>query len=123
MTCSRMDISQEALVWRTAFSHLGPAGFQQALLEIWNGAGLPTRATVEHLDKHSIGDAVLSIMRAVQIAAGAVVPHRQSSPDKLALYSRHAQDLADGLLLRMPDYCVQLGLPGFLKRTDPPHSS
>lgn len=93
MTCSRLDISQEALVWRTAFTHFGPAGFHQAVLEIWNGAGLPRRATVEYLDKHLVGDAVLSTVRAVQIAVEAVVPYREHSPDKLALYSRHAQDL------------------------------
>lgn len=112
MTYSRMDISQEALVWRTAFSHLGPTGFQQALLEIWNGAGRPPRATVEHLDKHSVGDAVLSIVRAVQIEVGAVVPYRQPSPDKLPLYSRHSQVLADGLLLSMPVKVLPQALKG-----------
>jgi hypothetical protein len=112
MTCSRLDISQEALVWRAAFSHLGSAGFHQALLEIWNGAGLPTRATVEYLDKHSVGDAVLSIVRAVQIAVGALVPYRDPSPDRLVLYSRHAQVLADGLLLRVPVKVLPQALKG-----------
>ena len=112
MTCSRLDISQEALVWRTAFSHLGSAGFHQALLEIWNGAGLPTRATVEYLDKHSVGDAVLSIVRAVQIAVGALVPYRDPSPDRLVLYSRHAQVLADGLLMKVPVKVLPQALKG-----------
>lgn len=99
---NRLDISLETLLWKTAYSHFGPSDFREALFEIWKGSVLPARATVEYLDENSVGSELLSIARAVQIAVGAVVPYRETSPDRLILYCRHAQDLADGLLLRMP---------------------
>lgn len=102
MSGNRIDISQEALLWRAALDHFGHAGLHQIVIELWQGAGPPARPTVEHLDEHEVGPVVINLLKIAQLGVGGVVPFRGDSPIRVTLYSRHAQHLVDGLLERMP---------------------
>lgn len=95
-------MSQEGLLWKTALSHLGPAELHQVVVGLWVEAGPSARATVEYLDAEHVGDEVLSILRDVQTHVGAMVPYRPVESDRIAIYSAHAEHLADKLLQAMP---------------------
>ncbi|MDD2059227.1 hypothetical protein NPS58_17545 [Pseudomonas putida] len=102
MTSARLKMSQEGLLWKTALSHLGPTELHQFVVGLWVEAGPSARATVEYLDAEHVGDEVLSILRDVQTHVGAVVPYRPVESDRIAIYSAHAEHLADKLLQAMP---------------------
>lgn len=78
----------------------------QNCIKLWSvyggKAGPLARATVEYLDTDHVGDEVLSILRDVQNHVGAVVPYRPVESDRIAIYSGHAEHLADKLLQAMP---------------------
>lgn len=95
-------MSHEGLLWRTALEHLGDTELHQVVVCLWVKAGPPTRPTVEYLDSAHVGDDVLHILRAAQATAGAVVPYRPVEPGRIAIYSAHAEYLADELLQAMP---------------------
>ncbi|MDD2108737.1 hypothetical protein NP554_21855 [Pseudomonas asiatica] len=102
MTGNRINVSYEVLLWRIALDHFGPEGLHQVVVELWRGAGIPPRKTVEHIKAEVVGEELLNILKIAQIIAGGLVPYRQSSSDGITLYSRHAQHLVDGLLERLP---------------------
>lgn len=102
MSGNRIDISQEALLWRAALDHFGHAGLHQIVIELWQGAGPPARPTVEYLDEHEVGPVVINLLKIAQVEVDGVVPFRDDAPNRVTLYSRHAQHLVDGLLERMP---------------------
>lgn len=102
MSANRIDISQEAFLWRAALDHFGHAGLYQIVIELWQGAGPPARPTVEYLDEHQVGPVVINLLKIAQVEVGGVVPSRDNAPNRVTLYSRHAQRLVDGLLERMP---------------------
>lgn len=45
---------------------------------------------------------ILNILKIAQARVGAFVPGRTSAPGIVTLYARHASDLADGLITRLP---------------------
>lgn len=95
-------MSQEGLLWKIALDHLGPVGLHQTVVELWIKAEQPARATVEYLISDYAGNDVLNILRIAQASVGAVVPFRPLESDRIAIYSAHAEHLADKLLRAMP---------------------
>ena len=102
MTSTRLKMAQEGLLWRTALQHLGPVGLHHIVVELWTKAEPRARATVEYLESLHIGNDVLNILRIAQVSVGAIVPYRPLEPDRIAIYSAHAEHLADKLLRAMP---------------------
>lgn len=66
------------------------------------GASPPTRPTVEHLSTDTLPADVVNILKIAQVRVGALVPDRQPVPGVVTLYARHANDLADGILAKLP---------------------
>jgi len=95
-------MSQEGLLWKIALSHLGHVGLHRLVVELWTNAEVRARATVEHLESLHIGNDVLNILRIAQVSVEAVVPYRPLDPHRIAIYSAHAEHLADKLLEAMP---------------------
>ena len=104
---------QEALLWKTALGYLGPSNLYQAVVDLWRQAGVPARPTVEYLTNDAVSDEVVIILRKAQAQVGAMLPGREVAPDTCALYSRHAGELAGGLLERLPVHELPLSLRGF----------
>ena len=102
MTGSRLKMSEEGLLWKTALEHFGLTGLHQVVVELWMTARPLTRTTVEYLDSDHVGDEVLNILKIAQITVGAVVPYRPIEPKRVAIYSAHAEHLAYELLQAMP---------------------
>lgn len=71
-------------------------------LPTWIKADPPARATVEYLDIYHVGNDALNILRTAQASVGAVVPYRLFESDRIAIYSAHAEHLADKLLRVIP---------------------
>ena len=118
MTSTRLKMSEEGLLWKTALEHLGPIDLHQVVVELWINARPPVRTTVEYLDSDIVGDDVLNIVKVAQIAAGAVVPYRPIEPKRVAIYSAHAQHLAYELLQAMPVRKLPSRLKGFRLETE-----
>lgn len=113
-----MTMSQEALLWKTASGYLGPSNLYKTVVDLWRQAGAPARPTVEYLTNDMVGDEVVIILRNAQAQVGAMVPGREVAPDTCALYSRHAGELARGLLGRLPVRELPLSLRGFRLESD-----
>lgn len=109
---------QEALLWKTALGYLGPSNLFQTVVDLWRRAGVPARPTVEYLTNDMVGDDVVIILRNAQTQAEAMVPGREVAPNTCALYSRHARELADGLLGRLPVRELPLSLRGIRLESD-----
>lgn len=102
MTGTRLKMSQEGLLWKTALEHFGPMGLHQFVIEIWASTRTAARPTVEYLDSDHVGGDVLNLLRIAQVAVGAVVPYRPVESGRIAIYSAHAEYLAAELLKNMP---------------------
>lgn len=102
MSGNRIDISQEALLWRAALDHFGHAGLYQIVIELWQGVGPPARLTVEYPDESEVGPVVINLLKIAQVEVDGVVPFGGNAPNRVTLYSRHAQHLVDSLLEKMP---------------------
>lgn len=102
MSSNRIDISQEAILWKAALKHFGQAALYQVVVELWRGAGPPARPTVEYVDEQEVGPVVINLLKIAQAEVDGFVPFREDTPARVTLYSRHAQHLVDGLLERMP---------------------
>lgn len=113
-----MTILQEALLWKTALRYLGPSNLYQTVVDLWCHEGVPARSTVEYLTNDTVGDEVVIILKNAQAQVGAMVPGREVAPDTCALYSRHASELACGLLGRLPVRELPLSLRGFRLESD-----
>ena len=118
MTKSRMTMLQEALLWKTALGYLGPSNLYQTVVDLWRQAGVPARPTVEYLTNDVVGDEVVIILRNAQAQVGAMVPGREVAPDTCVLYSRHAGELAGGLLRKLPVRELPLSLKGLRLEND-----
>ncbi|RZI60532.1 MAG: hypothetical protein EOP14_00760 [Pseudomonas sp.] len=118
MTRSRMTMLQEALLWKTALGYLGPSNLYQTVVDLWRQAGVPARQTVEYLTYDTVGDEVVIILRNAQAQVGAMMPGQEIAPDTCALYSRHADELAGGLLERLPVRELPVCLRGFRLESD-----
>lgn len=95
-------MSQEGLLWKTALEHLGPTELHQVVVGSWLKARPPARPAVEYLDTDHVGNDVLNILRVAQATVGAVVPYRPLESNRIAIYSAHAEHLADKLLRVIP---------------------
>lgn len=70
MSSNRIDVSQDALLWRAALDHFGQAGLRQVVVELWQGAGAPARPTVECLDEDDVGAVVINLLKIAQGEVG-----------------------------------------------------
>lgn len=118
MTSTRLKMSQEGLLWKTALVHHGPIGLHQVIEDLWTKVRSPARRTVEYLSRDHVGDEVLNILRIAQVASDAVVPYRPVELGRIAIYSAHAEYLADKLLKSMPVGTLPASLKGFRLAAD-----
>lgn len=102
MTRARLKLTQEGCLWKIALAYLGPEKLLEAIVELWDGASTPVRPTIEHLSTDTLPADVVNILKIAQARVGALVPDRQPVPGVVTLYARHASDLADGILARLP---------------------
>lgn len=102
MTRARLRLAQEGCLWEIALAYFGPEKLSETILELWSNASPPARPTVEHLSTDTIPAAVVNILKIAQGRVGALVPDRVPVPGVVTLYARHASDLADGILARLP---------------------
>lgn len=102
MTRRRLDIAQERQLWDMALDHLGSEGLLLVVVEMWSSAVLPAKPVVEHLSTKQVSQDALNILKIAQERVGAFVPGRSPTPGIVTLYARHASDLADGLITRLP---------------------
>lgn len=113
MTSSRLKMCEEGLLWKTALDCLGSERLHQTVVDLWVNANSRPHSTVEYLSSDVVGNAVLDVLRVAQISAGAVVRNRPSEPERLAMYSAHAEYLADELLNIIPVENMPRSLRGF----------
>lgn len=102
MPSKRLSLSQEALLWDIALKHFGPAQLLQLVVELWGAMEFPEQTAVDHLSTATLDPQVLNILSLAQSTVSAFVPFRNAAPGTVTLYSRHASDLADGLLAQLP---------------------
>lgn len=93
---------QEGQLWDMALQHLGPDALLELIVELWRGASRPPTQLVEHLSTGNVSQPVLNILKIAQKRVGAFVPGQTPAPGVVTLYARHASDLADGLITRLP---------------------
>ena len=91
MTSTRLKMSQEGLLWKTALEHHGPIGLHQVVEDLWTKVRSPARRTVEYLGRDHVGDEVLNILRIAQVASDAVVPYRPVELGRIATYFAPAE--------------------------------
>lgn len=113
MTSARLNMCEEGLLWKAALEFLGPECLHQTVVDLLVKASSPSRSTVEYLGSDVVGSAALDVLRVAQISAGAVVPNRPSEPERLAMYSAHAEYLTDELLNIIPVENMPRSLRGF----------
>ncbi|AQW70401.1 hypothetical protein [Pseudomonas parafulva] len=102
MPSKRLSLGQEPLLWEIALEHYGPELLLEFVVELWGTFDYPEHATVDHLSTATLGHQVLNLLKIAQGRVGAFVPLRDAIPGTVTLYSRHASDLADGLMARLP---------------------
>ncbi|QDR68452.1 hypothetical protein FPB55_12760 [Pseudomonas sp. BJP69] len=102
MPRNRLTLAQEGLLWEIALNHFGPEQLLQIVVELWGALEFPQRTAVDHLSTATLSTHVLNILNIAQTRVGAFVPLRQAVSGTVTLYSRHASELADGLLARLP---------------------
>ncbi|OYT80901.1 hypothetical protein AOA57_01230 [Pseudomonas sp. 2588-5] len=102
MARARLDMAQEGQLWKMALEHLGSDGLLQVVVDMWSRAAPPPKPVVEHLTTDKLSLEVLNILKIAQELVGAFVPGQTPVPGIVTLYARHASDLADGLITRLP---------------------
>ncbi|MBX6690028.1 hypothetical protein I8746_10480 [Pseudomonas sp. USTB-Z] len=102
MPSKSLSLDQERLLWEIALKHFGPELLLKIVVELWGTFDYPEHATVDHLTTATLGHLVLNILKIAQGRVGAFVPLSDAVPDTVTLYSRHASELADGLMARLP---------------------
>lgn len=95
-------MAHEGLLWEMALEHFGSDGLLQVVVYMWSHADPPPRPVVEHLTTDKVSREVLNILKIAQKQVGAFVPGRPPVSGTVTLYARHASDLADGLITRLP---------------------
>lgn len=112
MPRNRLTLAQEGLLWEIALNHFGPEQLLQIVVELWGTLEFPQRTAVDQLSMATLSAQVLNILNIAQTRVGAFVPLREAIPGTVTLYSRHASDLADGLLARLPEMHFPRALRG-----------
>ncbi|ANI32604.1 hypothetical protein AA098_03435 [Pseudomonas sp. JY-Q] len=102
MPRNRLTLAREGLLWEIALNHFGPGQLLQIVVELWDALEFPQRTAVDHLSTATLSTQVLNILKITQTRVGAFVPLREVALGTVTLYSRHASNLADGLLARLP---------------------
>lgn len=105
-------MSQEALLWEMALEHFGSEVLLQMVVEMWGSAAPPSRPVVEHLSTDRMRQEALNILKIAQERLGAFVPDRRAVHDTVTLYARHASNLADGPITRLPKERLSRALRG-----------
>lgn len=95
-------MAHEGQLWEMALAHFGWDGLLQVVVEMWSHAAVPPTPVVEHLTTDKVSQGVLNILKFAQERVGAFVPSRTPVAGTVTLYARHASDLADGLIMRLP---------------------
>ncbi len=95
-------MAQEGQLWDMALQHLGHDELLELVVELWRGAPLPPTRLVEHLSTGNVSQPVLNILKIAQERVGAFVPGQTPAPGIVTLYARHASDLADEFITRLP---------------------
>jgi len=95
-------MAQEGQLWDMALQHLGHDDLLELVVEPWRGASPPPTRLVEHLSIGNVSPQVLNIVKIAQERVGAFIPGRMPVAGEITLYARHASDLADGLITRLP---------------------
>lgn len=102
-TCSRLNLSQEGVLWKVALAHLEATGLHQAVLDLLQSLGpKPARGSMEYLRREWVGEGVISVLEKAFSEAGTGIPAWDAIPEHIALLTCHSQHLADGLLHLMP---------------------
>lgn len=119
-TRSRLNLSQEGMLWKVALAHLGATGLHQAVVDLLQSYGpKPERGSMEYLRREWVGEGVISVLEKAFAEADTGIPARDAIPEHIALLTCHSQHLADGLLHLMPlehltselrGYRLELGL-------------
>ncbi|KEZ64742.1 hypothetical protein AAY86_10425 [Pseudomonas amygdali pv. tabaci str. ATCC 11528] len=105
MSSKRLTLAQEGLVWEIAMEHFGFERLLQIVVELWGAFEFPEHVTVDHLCTDTLSCQVLNILKITQDRVRAFVPLREATPGAVTLHSRHASDLADGLIARLGSTC------------------
>ncbi|EPN31901.1 hypothetical protein A245_44555 [Pseudomonas syringae pv. actinidiae ICMP 19096] len=95
-------MAQEGQLWDVALQHLGHDELLELVVELWRGLSPSPTRLVEHLSTNNVSQQVLNILKIAQERVGAFVPGQTPAPSIVTLYARHASDLADGLITRLP---------------------
>lgn len=102
-TRSRLNLSQEGMLWKVALAHLGATGLHQAVVDLLHSFGpQPPRSSMEYLRRQWVGVDVLRVLEKAFAEAGTGMPSLDALPEHIALLSCHSQHLADGLLHFLP---------------------
>lgn len=110
----RLNLSQEGMLWRIAFAHLGASGLHQTVVDLLQGFGpKPPRSSMEYLRREWVGEDVLHVLEKAFAEAGTGMPSLDALPEHIALLSCHSQHLADGLLHLLPLKKLTLELRGY----------
>lgn len=102
MTGARLNMAHEGQLLEMALEHFGSDGLLRVVVDMWSHAASPPRTVVEHLTTDKVSLEVLNILKIAQERIGAFVPGRMPVTGTIALYARHASDLADGLITLLP---------------------
>jgi hypothetical protein len=94
-------MAHEGQLWEMALEHFGSDELLQMVVDIWSHV-TPARPVVEHLTTKQVSQDVLNLLKIVQERVGAFVPGRAPVAGTVTLYARHASDLADELITRLP---------------------
>lgn len=95
-------MAHEGQLWEVALEHFGSDELLQMVVDMWSHFALPPWPVVEHLTTKQLSQEVLNILKIAQERVGAFVPGRASVVGTVTLYARHASDLADELITRLP---------------------
>ncbi|MFL6876816.1 hypothetical protein ACJ6YJ_18355 [Pseudomonas marginalis] len=95
-------MAQEGQLRKMALEHLGSDGLLQVVVDMWSRTAPPPKPVVEHLTTDKLSLEVLNILKISQELVGAFVPGQTPVPGIVTLYARHASELADGLITRLP---------------------
>lgn len=88
MSGNRIDIRQEAAMWKAALDHFGRDKLYKMVVELWQKAGPPARPTVEFIDEDEVGPELINLLKIAQVEVGGGVPFREDFPKRVTLYSR-----------------------------------
>jgi hypothetical protein len=113
MSRARLNMAQEGEIWAMALEHLGSEGLLQAIIDMWSRAAPPPRPVVEHLSTDKVSQEVLNILKIARERIGEFVPNRMPAAGTVTLYTRHASNFVDGLIIRLPKEQLSRALRGF----------